>query len=266
MRLAAFALAFLAAAPAAAGEAAPLTRSEIAGLSDEALARRILGPLAAADLYVTNMTRDYARPWEGATIWFWTRPRKDWLRNGLCVADRTIVYLAPDRLAVGKDPALRIASMESQTVYIVRDRKMAARLTGFDPDELKGQDEACAKLDPRRDEIPADSGWQLMEAFELTARLGGAARAGKAPVPIDCSHVDFSGPPPENEAECLSRLTGLYDSSVEATADCADPIATGKHCIRVQTYDRFIYFILRSPGQDLERIVVQGMEDTSDVQ
>ena len=190
MRLPAFLLiALLAAAPAAGREPVPITRSELETLSEEALARRIFGPLGA-DLYVTNMTREGGRRWEGGRIWFWTKPRKDWLRDGLCVSDRMIVHLAPDRLAVGKNPALHIAGVETETAYIVRDLKMATRLTGFDPDELKGQDEACAKLDPRRDSIPADSGWQMMRAFELMKKLGDGARVGRAPVPIDCAHID----------------------------------------------------------------------------
>jgi hypothetical protein len=265
MRLAALMLALLAAAPAEARQPAPLTRSEIKTLSEEALARRIFGPLGA-DLYATNMTRESGRPWEGARIWFWTKPRKDWLRDGLCVADRTIVYLAPDLLAVGNNPPLRIAAMETETVYIVRDRKMATKLSGFDPDELKGQDEACAKLDPRRDSIAAESGWQLMTAFELMKKLGDGARAGRTAVPIDCKQIDFSGPPPASEAECLTRLSSLGEASVAATRDCAEAQATGTYCIRVQTYDSFIYFFLSFPGQDLERVIVRGMEDTSSIE
>jgi len=255
----------LAAAPAAARESPTLTRSELTTLSEEELARRIFGPLGA-DLYVTNMTREGRRPWEGGWVWFWTKPRKDWLRDGLCVADRMVVQLAPDRLAVGDNPAMHIASVETGTVYIVRDRKMATKLSGFDPDELKGQDEACAKLDPRRDSIPADSGWQLMSAFELMKKLGDGARAGRAPAPIDCTHIDFSGPPPESEAECLTRLSSLGEASVAATKECSDARVTGTYCIRVQTYDRFIYFVLRFPDQALERVIVEGMEDTSAVE
>ena len=265
MPLAPILIALLAAAPTAAREPAPLTRSELQTLPEEQLARRIFGPLGD-DLYVTNMTREGGRRWEGGRIWFWTKPRKDWLRDGLCVSDRMIVHLAPDRFAVGENPALHIAGIETETAYIVRDRKMATKLTGFDPEELKGQDEACAKLDPRSDSIPAESGWQLMTAFELMKKLGDGAREGRAPVPIDCTHIDFGGPAPASEAECLTRLSPLGESSVRATADCADPIATARYCIRVQTYDRFIYFILRSPSQELERIVVQGMEDTFAIQ
>ncbi|HEY5722207.1 MAG TPA: hypothetical protein VIT45_07780 [Allosphingosinicella sp.] len=265
MRPAGLLLALVAAAPVAARDPEPLTRSELTTLSEEALARRIFGPLGA-DLYVSNMTREVLRRWEGGSVWFWTKPRRDWLRDGLCVADRMMVHLAPDRLAVGDNPVLHIAGVETETVYIVRDPKMATKLTGFEPDERSGQDEACAKLDPRRDSIPAESGWQLMTAFELMKKLGDGARAGRAPVPIDCRHIDFGGPAPESEAECLTRLSPLGESSVRATADCADPIATDRYCIRVQTYDRFLYFILRSPSQELERIVVQGMEDTSAIQ
>lgn len=265
MRLVAILLSIFVAVPAAAREPEPLTRSDLTTLSEEALGRRIFGPLAA-DLYVTNMTRQSGRPWEGGRIWFWTKPRKDWLRDGLCVSDRMIVYLAPDRLAVGENPVMHIAAIETETTYIVRDRKMATKLSGFDPDELKGQDEACAKLDPRRDSIAAESGWQLMTAFELMKKLGDGARAGRATVPIDCTQINFSGPPPASEAECLTRLSSLGEASVAATTDCAEAQATGTYCIRVQTYDWFIYFFLSFPGQDLERITVRGMEDTSSIE
>jgi hypothetical protein len=258
-------LALLAAGPAAAREPAPLTRSDLDSLSEAALARRIFGPLGA-DLYVSNMSQDDIQRTAGGRVWFWTKPRKDWLRDGLCVSDRMMIYLAPQRFAARENPALGLAKVESGTVYMVRDRKMATKLTGFDPKELEGQEEACAKLDPRRDSIAADSGWQLMTAFELTKKLGEGARAGRALAPIDCDHIDFGGPPPESEAACLARLSSLYETSVLATADCADPIATEKNCIRVQTDDRFIYFILRFPDQSLERVVVQGMEDNFAIQ
>ena len=265
MRLAALILALLAAPPAEARQPAPLTHSELTTLSEEALGRRIFGPLAA-DLYVTNMTGQSGRRSEDGRIWFWTKPRKDWLRDGLCVADRMIVYLAPRPLAIGDDPAMRIAGVQTETVYIVRDRKMATKLTGFDPDELKGQDEACAKLDPRRDSIAADSGWQLMKAFEMMTKLGDGARAGRAPVPIDCTHIDFSGPAPESEAACLARLASLGEHSVHAVQDCGDARVTGKHCIRVQTSDWFIYFVVRRNDQEMESVIVQGMEDTFSIE
>lgn len=265
MPLAAILLALLAAAPAAAREPAPLMRAELATLSEEALGRRIFGPLAA-DLYVTNMTRQTGRPWEGGRVWFWTKPRKDWLRDGLCVSDRMIVYLAPDPLAIDKNPAMRIGAVQTETVYIVRDRKMATKLTGFDPKELEGQDEACASLDPRRNSIAADSGWQLMSAFELVKNLGEAARAGRAPVPIDCSGLNFNREPPATVAECLAEFKSLGEHSVAATKECADSIVSGTHCIRVQTSDSFLYFVLRRQDQEMERVIVEDIPDTSAIE
>jgi hypothetical protein len=265
VRLAALLLALFAAAPATASEPEPLKRSELTTLSEEALARRIFGPLAS-DLYVTNMTREGGRRWSDAWVWFWTTPRKDWLRAGLCVADRMIVRLTPDRLAIGENPAMRIASVQTETVYIVRDREMATRLSGFDPKELEGQDQACAKLDPRRNSIPAESGWQLMSAFEMVKKLGDAARAGRAPAPIDCSRLNFNRDPPASEAECLAEFKTLGETSVASTRECADSIVSGTYCIRVQTFDSFIYFVLRWKDQEMERVIVQGVEDTSAIE
>jgi hypothetical protein len=264
MRLAAALLVLLlAAAPAWAGEPRPLTRSDVKSLSDEALAKRIFGPLAAG-LFVSRPTMS-SRTWEGAQIWFWTRPRKDWLRDGLCVTDRLTVRLSPAPMAVTRDPAMQVSGIETETNYIVRDREMATRLTGFDPKELVGQDEACARLDPRRDSTPAENGWQLMKALEVVEELGAAARAGRAPVPVDCTQLRFSGPP-ASEPECLKALSTLGRHSVAAIQSCGDPVVTRDLCIRVQTWEWFIYFVLDWGHQKMERVIVQGIEDNSAIE
>jgi hypothetical protein len=266
MRIAATLLALLlAAAPAWARDPAPLTRSDLTSLSDEALARRIFGPLAA-DLSVSNRPTGSARLRGDSWVWFWTRPRKDWLRDGLCVTDRMIVRLTPAPFSLGNNPALRLHSVQTDSVYIIRDRKMANRLSGFDPKEREGQDEACAKLDPRRDSRPAESGWQLMKALEVVEALGEAARAGRARVPIDCTHLHFSGSEPAGEAECLEALSTLHEQSVAAVQSCADSEVTGSICIRVQTWDWFIYFVLSWGKQEVERVIVHGIEDTSSIE
>jgi hypothetical protein len=265
MRLAAaFLILLLPAAPASAADPAPLTRSELSSLSDEGLARRIFGPLAGD--VVASRPISSARPWSDSWVWFYTRPRKDWLRDGLCVTDRMIVHLTPVALSLGDNPALRLHSIAVDTNYIIRDRKMANRLSGFDPKELEGQDEACAKLDPRRDSTPAENGWQLMEALQLANELGAAARAGRAPVPIDCTRIHFSGPGPADEAACLKELATLSEVMVDGVQSCADPEVTGGLCIRVQTWDWFIYFVLSWGKQEMERVIVSGIEDNSAVQ
>lgn len=259
-------LALLAApAPAAERKPEPLTRSELQTLTDEALARRIFGPLAA-DLFVGIRPDKDDRSWGAVAIWFYTRARKDWLHPGLCVADRIIVYLDDAPLRAFDSPGMGLRTIRVDTNYIIRDLKMAIRGSGFDPKELEGQDEACARLDPRRDSIPAESGWQLMKAREVLNQLGEMARAGKASVPIDCRHLRFAGPPPESEAECLKALSVLSERSVEGVQSCADSQVTGGLCLRVQTWDWFIYFVLRWADQSLERVIVHGVEDTSAIQ
>jgi hypothetical protein len=266
MRLAAALLALLlAATPAGARDPAPLTRSDLTSLSDEALARRIFGPLAA-DLSVSNRPTGSARLQGDSWVWFWTRPRKDWLRDGLCVTDRMIVRLTPAPMSLGDNPALRLHSIQADSNYIIRDRKMANRLSGFEPKEREGQDEACASLDPRRDSRPAESGWQLMKALEIVEALGDAARTGRAPVPIDCTHLRFSGPPAADESECLEALSTLRENSIAAVKSCADSEVTGGICIRVQTWDWFLYFVLSWGKQEVERVIVHGIEDTSSIE
>jgi hypothetical protein len=249
---------------ALAGEPASLTRSEVRSLSDQALARRIFGPLAS-DMSVSNRTNRNPRLWGPEIIWFWTRPRRSWT-PGVCETDRIIVHLEPGLPSqAGGDRSLRLHGLVVQTYFIVQNRELARRLTGIDPREMEGLDVACAALDPRRDGIPADDSGQLMKALSLISELGEAARAGRTPAPLDCSRMNWNGDPPVDEAACLRELAILRENQVGWVAGCAEAVVFETNCIRVLSSDWFIYFLYR-PDQRLTRIIVRGIEDTSAIE
>lgn len=248
--------------PASASEPAPITRSELRSLSDEALVIRVFGPLAR-DLFVSRIDRESILPRRPVEIWFSTRARPS-DAPGVCVTDRSIVRFEPALPWTDSQP-MRLRAIETQASFIIQNRDLAMRETGIDASELEGFEERCAALDPRRDSTPADSGWQLVKAISLINELGEAARAGRAPVPIDCQHLRFSGPPPTNEAECLRELSHLGEHSVGWVQGCAEAVVINGTCIRVLTNDWFIYFILTT-SQRMERVIVRGIEDTSAVQ
>jgi hypothetical protein len=261
MRGAAFlVLCLLASSPAPARESAPLTVSELAKLSDGQVARRIFGPLAP-DLFVSIRPGTATARWRGERIWFWTRPREDRSNPGLCRTDRMIVSLEPVGTKPTGDRLVRLASIETRTYFIVRNPALAERGSGT-PKELEGLEAACAALDPRRDSIPADSGWQLMKALSLANELGAAARAGRAPVPIDCTRLRFSGPPPRDEAECLKEISGLSERLVAGVRSCGERPALDGSCISVQAANRFISFVL-DHDRKMVRVSIEGMEDLS---
>lgn len=254
----------LVAAPAAARDAGPLKWSELAKLSDDQLARRIFGPLAG-NLVVGPRSRvDRFR--RDSSVWFWTRPRKDWLRPGICSTDRTIVALeVVPGSSHGDDSTLAISRIQTDTYYLVQNRAFADRGGyGFTPKELAGLDAACAEANPL-DATQADDGAQLMTAFKIANELGSAARAGRAPAPIDCSHIHFSGPAPASEAECLKEISRLSEKSVDAVQSCGEgPVLSGT-CIRIQTTDSFIYVLL-DREEKMVRVAIEGIEDTRSVQ
>lgn len=240
-----------------------ITRGDLIRLPDEVLARRLFGAVGD-DLFVGYRNRNrLGRSLHGDVLWFWTRPHHT-MRPGVCVSEWLIVSLEADSVGLpSQRQTLRLRSINRNLVHIVVDRAMARRLSGFDEDELRRARARCAEADPRRDSIPSDSPWQLMKAFELIGALGEEARQGRALAPIDCTRFEFSGPP-TSEAECLAALARLSEGSVHWTQDCAEAVVIGGPCIRVQTSDWFIYLVMRQ-DQQLERIIVQGMEDMSQV-
>jgi hypothetical protein len=261
----------LAAGPAAAQPAppahGPLTYGELRTLPDEALARRLFGALGPD--FVLNMRVDWPRSpviMRRATIWAWTRPRPSY-GWGLCETDRSILTFERDFLRSGADrenPAMRLARIETKTYYIILDRALAEGRTRPDPDHPGAWGAGCGGLDPRRDGVPADSPSQLMRAFALVNELGAAARAGRAHVPIDCSHMRWPGPQPIGEAECLRALRHLGNPSVGWVSECRG-IAGAANCIRVLDGEIFIHFSLNQ-GQQAIAIRIEGVEDNREVE
>ena len=78
-----------------------------------------------------------------------------------------------------------------------------------------------------------------MSAFEMVKKLGDAARAGRAPAPIDCSRLNFNRDPPASEAECLAEFKTLGETSVASTTECAE-------------FDRLRHLL--HPGADLRLV------------
>ena len=260
---AAFAALFLLAGPTLARAEAPLRLSEIVKLPDDQLARRIFGPLAS-NLFVTNRPRETSALRFNWDLWFWMRAREDSLTPGICASTRIIVHLERGLGGDRTDPVVALRDIETQTTFLVQNRAFADRGSGFEPKELEGLDAACQSADPRWS-LPADSSWQLMKAFQFANQLGAAARAGRSAVPIDCTRIHFSGPPPASESECLKQIAGLSEKMVDGVASCGEgPLANGD-CIRVQTYEWFIYFQL-DRSQKMTRVAIQGVEDTRAVQ
>jgi hypothetical protein len=258
---AAFAGLCLLASPTLAREAGPLAASEVVKLSDEQLARRIFGPLAS-NLFVSNRPREtnaLQRSWD---VWFWTRAHEDSLNPGICETTRIIVRLERGLGGTRNDPVLMLRGIETQSAFIIQNRAFADRGFGFEPKELEGLEAACQALDPGRDAIPADNSWQLMKAIEFANQLGTAARAGRAPVPIDCTRIHFSAPPPSSEAECLKEISSLSERTVYSVTSCGQGPLAGGDCIRIQSDDWFIYVQLDS-AQNMTRVAIEGVEDTN---
>ncbi|HVQ07328.1 MAG TPA: hypothetical protein VMS43_02730 [Allosphingosinicella sp.] len=262
-------LAFLlAASPVAAQEQAPLTYGELRTLPDEALARRLFGALAP-DI-VLSLRLDWpSRPslMQRASIWAWTRPRPSYGR-GLCETDRSVLSFERDLLRGSglsrENPAMRLVRIETKTQYIVLDRALAEGRTQPDPDRPGAWAAGCDGLDPRRDSVPADSPYQLMRAYALVNELGAAARAGRAHVPLDCSHMRWPGPQPIDEAECLRALRHLGNRSVGWVSECRG-IPVAANCIRVLDGEIFIEFSLNQ-GQQPIAIAIRGVEDNRAVE
>ena len=264
MRIAAaFAALFLLATPALARDEAPLRLSERVKLPGDQLARRIFGPLSS-NLLVANRPREVSALRFNWDVWFWTRAHEDTLTPGICASTRIIVHLERGLGGDRNDPVVALRDIETQATFLIQNRAFADRGFGFEPKELAGLEPACQAADPRWS-IPADSSWQLMKAFEVANALGAAARAGRAPVPIDCTRIHFAGPPPASEAECLKQISSLSEKIVVGVASCGEgPLSTGD-CIRIQTFDWFIYIQL-DRAQKMVRAAFEGVEDTSAVQ
>jgi len=265
MRLLALLVALQPATAATVAPPPPLTFSQLATLPEQELARRLFGALAP-DIFLGH--RPEARSGSlmfRTSIWAWTRPRAA-DRPGVCESDRMVLEFTRAISANAGDPRLQLRRVVNQTYYSIQDRALAEgrRQVG---ETWRGELQyACEQRDPRRDMgTPADSPYQLMKAFALINQLGAAARAGRVPVPLDCTHLRWNGLPPADEAECLRALSGLGDHSLGWVSECRGTPAAVGGCIRVLTGEIFIEFSL-DQRQEPVAIVIQGVEDTRAIQ
>jgi hypothetical protein len=239
--------------------------SELRDLPDRELVRRVLGPLEPFPYVSHRSARDMSALRGGVNLWFWTRPRAA-DRAGLCRTDRLIVYFETAPLHVGdrKDPPMVPAGFDLETYYIVENRKEALEI--FGPGKRKPYElhAACAKLDPRRDGTPAEYAFQFARALKLVEELGAAARAGRALAPLDCTHLDWNGEPPADEAACLKELGVLGENSVNWVRECPAKRAAPGGCTQVMAHRWFIEFDHDTGGNPI-RIVIQAQEDMSQV-
>ena len=261
-RLAALALALLAPVAASAQQPAAITLHQLQSAPDEELVRLFFGA-AASFPYVghrepTNFSVLSRRP----SLWFYSRARAD--RAGLCRTDRLVVTLNRTLGSARDNPSFRPRDFALHPIYIVENRNEAMATSAANERPLHEREAACAALDPRRDGLPADDGFQLVQALRHIAALGEGARGGRATAPLDCSRMNWNGDPPADEAACLRALSVLREHHIGWVRQCPPQRATAGGCIQVLANDWWIEFDL-SAGQSPTRIVIEGVEDTSQV-
>ena len=239
--------------------------SELRELPEEQLVRRVFGPLDSFPHVSHRQSLDRSAPHGRATLWFWSRPRAGG-HAGVCRTDRLIVLFETGPFYVGdrKDPAMGPTRFDMQSYFIVENRKEA--FGPYDPKERKSfeLDDACSRLDPRRDSVAADHASQLVRALKLVEALGDAARAGRKLAPLDCTRLNWNGEPPADDAACLNALKGLRQHSVGWVQDCRPRRAAPGGCTQVLADDWFIEFD-HGVGGDTIRIVIDAVEDMSQV-
>jgi hypothetical protein len=200
----------LASAPAVAAEKpVPLTKESVRTMAPEELARRVFG-----DLGHVMYPLPYSEPRGSGVstmplraLWFLTRPRRSY-RAGLCETDRIAVAFEPVPYSLGRDPAVRPYRFEKYENHFVQD--FAKARTGDpvgDEEDEAALESACAATDPRNvNIIVASSPFEIVAGLDSLADLVEAAKAGRAPAPLDCR--DESGEP-ITETECLKNLARL---------------------------------------------------------
>jgi hypothetical protein len=265
MRAAAALLALLlAVGQASARQPVPLTYDELRTLPDDALNQRLFGSVAP-DIVLSPRPRERTaflmRPVE---IWAWTRPRPS-SQPGLCETDRSILVFQPAIPGIDRqNPVLRLARIVTQTYYIVHDRALAEGRTRRDPENRNAWAAGCADRDPRRDGVPADDPGQLLRARTLIGDLGTAARAGRSPAPLDCTHRYWNRAQPADEAACLREITWLRPDLMGWVSQCRG-VPAAANCVRVLASEMFIEFSLNL-GQQAIAIRIEEVEDTSAIE
>ena len=261
-RLALLMLALFAASSAGAQQPGAVRLSELRRASDEELVRLFFGPVGAFP-YVgyrdrSNLGNGLIR--QRASLWFYSQARAT-DRAGVCRTERLSIML--ERVGPGDrdDPMMQPRQFDLQPIFIVENRDEARRLTNPTSRSRGELEQACAGLDPRRDGIPADYPFQLMQALELIESLGEGARAGRAVMPLDCTRLYWNGPPAD-EATCLRELAVLRESNVGWVQHCAPQREAPGGCIQVLIHDWFIEFDMNL-DQTPRRAVVNAAEDLS---
>lgn len=262
VRLAALLMALLASFQASAQQPAAITLTQLQTAPDEELVRLFFGA-AATFPYMghrepTNFSVLSRRP----SLWFYSRARAD--RAGLCRTDRLVVTLNRTLGSDRENPSFRPRDFALHPIYIVENRGEAMEASVANERPPHEREDACAALDPRRDGLPADNGFQLVQALRHIEALGEGARAGRAIAPLDCSRMNWNGEPPADEAACLRALSVLREHHIGWVQQCRPQRATAGGCIQVLANDWWIEFDL-SAGQTPTRVVIEGVEDTSQV-
>ncbi len=249
--------------PAAAQQPGAVRLSELGRATDEELVGLFFGRVGAFP-YVgyrdpSSFTGGMIR--RRASLWFYSQARAT-DRAGVCRTERLSITL--ERVFGGDrdDPMMQPRHFDLQPIFIVENREEARRLTNPTRRSFGELQEACARLDPRRDGIPADYPFQLMKALELIEALGEGARAGRAAMPIDCSGMNWNGPPPPDEAACLRELTVLRESGVGWVQRCEPRREAPGGCIQVLIGDWWIEFDMNL-NQTPKRAVIKAVEDLS---
>lgn len=259
-------LALTAAQPLPAPDLGPATipLAEFRTLPDEAFARRVLGPLALFPLVSHRETDPGRLALRPEHVWFWSRPRVS-DRPGVCFSQRLIVSFRSTGLR-GANAAMQPTGVQLDSYYIIQDEAVARRDSGHPIEWRAHMAGPCSQIDPRQiGSTPAESGSQFMAAREMVEQLGEAAKAGRAPAPLDCSRMNWNSEPPADEAACLREMTWLHADSVYWVRNCWPRREAPGGCLQVQTARWFIEFD-RAAGGNPIRIVVNGIEDTDAVE
>jgi hypothetical protein len=235
------AIAFLAllmtAGPAFAAEPPPLNWGRVRDLPPEALARQLFGEVGRIMYLRPIQLPDLTRYPDLAlrSLTFLTRPRASY-RAGVCETDSVTVEFEPVPSALGPDPPVQPSRFELSTQFIVQDLAKVREGRSSD-DDRPALERACRAIDPRQVSlVAAESEYEVTGAVGLLAELVVAARAGRAPAPLECRSLAGEA---LREADCLRNIARLQPERtyhVELIPDCVPGDAT-RHCRRALVGD-----------------------------
>lgn len=230
-----------------------ITKNEVRAAAPETVTRRIFGGIAPLMLPLPDRGRPGVRPRRPLRqLAFFTLPNAA-NAAGLCRTEFVVVEFAPTGPPAGADTRVQPRRITSAPAYFVRD---PARLRAGHPNEDEAEDEdeesiaaACAATDPRRVHIiSAPDDHQVETALRLLLDLAEATRAGRAPVPLDCSDYLPTDPAPA-EARCLAEFARLGTEHILQTRLCDPPVPAV--CHQIDTGDSAIYLTMNATNQRL---------------